>query len=264
MSYRKIKPFKCETCDEEFNTHTKYESHKCKNIYEIKIEIYNSMEVYNKHIIDNTKGASEFIKVSGFPEASLIEWCKQFLRPDGIMIDIGAHCGSYSIALAPYVKQVHAFEAERKTFYQLCGGIALNDMHEKITAYNYGITDDVESGSCKLLNVVSLDGGGSTFDKIDLILRHVPILRNEIVNMKCIDDFDLYNICFIKMDVENYELKALKGMLNTIFNSNYPPILFESNKEGLLRTAIFEFLEKNTYKISQINGYSNMFLANIF
>ena len=46
----------------------------------------------------------------GLFEAGLIEWCKQFCKPDKIMLDIGAHTGTYALSLASKSKNVYAFE----------------------------------------------------------------------------------------------------------------------------------------------------------
>ena len=77
---------------------------------------------------------------------------------------------------------------------------------------------------------------------------------------KTIDSFNLENIGFIKMDVEENELFVLKGALNTLKQSNYPTILFESNNSN---EELFSFLKNLNYKIIQISGCSNMFLASI-
>ena len=62
------------------------------------------------------------------------------------------------------------------------------------------------------------------------------------------------------MDVEDNELFVLKGALITLKRSNYPIILFESNNSN---EELFSFLKNLNYKIVQINGYSNMFLASV-
>jgi hypothetical protein len=56
----------------------------------------------------------------GLFEANLIEWSKQFCRQDRWFLDIGAHTGTYALALAPLCGGVVAFEPQRSTFYALC------------------------------------------------------------------------------------------------------------------------------------------------
>lgn len=44
---------------------------------------------------------------------------------------------------------------------------------------------------------------------------------------KTLDSFNIENIGLIKIDVEGFEEKVIRGGLMTIIKSNYPPILFE-------------------------------------
>ena len=61
------------------------------------------------------------------------------------------------------------------------------------------------------------------------------------------------------MDIEGNELDTLSASIETIINSNYPPILFECNGNN---HELFNFLSSTIgYNIININGYPNMFLA---
>ncbi len=106
--------------------------------------------------------ASKGIINNGIYERALIEWCQQFCQTDKLFLDIGAHAGTYSILLAPYCSQVHSFEAQRSTFYQLCGGIAINDLSSNIIAHHCALTSPDINGKEVILNIISEDGGGSS------------------------------------------------------------------------------------------------------
>jgi FkbM family methyltransferase len=238
---------------------------------EIKTVIYQSNKNHVQvskpaYIFNNYKGVSDWILNSKEPELALIKWVEQFVNPDSIFLDIGAHVGTYTINLAPKCKKVYAFEAQRLTYYQLCGGIVLNNF-TNVYAFNNGICGPDESGKILDLNIISEDGGGSTFDKSSIEPRNESILNTEKVFMKCIDDFDIEpNISLIKIDVENYELQVIQGCLNTIKKSNYPKILFETwveNWNVSKKENLFSFLTSIGYKIFPISGINNMFLASI-
>ena len=49
---------------------------------------------------------------------------------------------------------------------------------------------------------------------------------------KTLDSFNIENVGFIKIDVEGFEEKVIRGGLLTIIKSNYPPILFECWQVG--------------------------------
>ena len=104
-----------------------------------------------------------------------------------------------------------------------------------------------------ILNIVSLDGGGSTLHN-----NNNNILGTEEIEIKTLDSYNIDNIGFIKIDVEDNELNVLKGSVMTLQKSNYPKILFESNT---INETLFNFLKNLNYNIIEINGYKNMFLA---
>jgi FkbM family methyltransferase len=190
----------------------------------------------------------------GLFECQLIEWAKQFCNKDKVFLDIGAHTGTYSIELVSSCKEVVAFEPQRSTYYALCGGVAISGLSDKIICHQYGLGSEEQTGS-QLLKIVSNDGGGSSL----LPGGNENVLKEETIQVRTLDSFGLRNVGFIKMDVENNELNVLRGGLDTLRESNYPPILFESNASN---PTLFGFLrEALKYKIVTIGGVSNMYLA---
>lgn len=191
----------------------------------------------------------------GLFENNLIEWCKQFCAPDSLFLDIGAHTGSYAISLAPFAKQVIAFEPQKMTFYALCGGVALSGA-TNIDCIKIGL-GNVSQVGVKTLHIVSNDGGGSTV--------HAPspdkVLNTETIEIKTLDSLNVQGkISFIKMDVEENELHVLQGGMETIVRSGYPKILFESNSQT--NTALFDYLREILgYQIIKVHGFFNMYLA---
>jgi FkbM family methyltransferase len=189
----------------------------------------------------------------GLFESGLIEWCKQFCSKDKILLDIGAHTGTYALSLADHVKHVHAFEPQKMTYYSLCGGVSLSNM-TNITCHNFGLGSQDQEGMLTL-HIVSNDGGGSSISP-----DTDNILDSEEIQVKTLDSLQLKDIGFIKMDVENNEEFVINGGLETLKNSNYPPIMFECNDREAY-SSLFSLLEKLTYKIVPLTGAQNMFLA---
>ena len=190
----------------------------------------------------------------GLFESQLIEWSKQFCKPDKIFLDIGAHTGTYAISLATSSREVVAFEPQRSTFYALCGSVVASGYATQITCHHCGLGNKEQVGK-QILKIVSNDGGGSSL----LPSEREIVLREEEVEIRTLDSFHLTNIGFIKMDVENNELNVLKGALNTLNESDYPSILFESNGSN---PELFGFLREDLkYNVVQVNGVHNMYLA---
>ena len=211
-----------------------------KNIY---ILPYNNIDYYRNY---------------GLFEKNLIEWSKQFCTIDKNILDIGAHSGTYAISLAQCCNQVYAFEPQQMTYYSLCGSVALSNI-QNINCIKYGLGSEDQIG-IQTLNIVSDDGGGSTLHGGSDNNSNNRILKTENIEVKTLDRFNITNISFIKMDVEDNELNVLRGGLKTLKNSNYPKILFESNT---FNESLFNFLKDLKYNIIPINGVNNMFLASI-
>ena len=150
-------------------------------------------------------------------------------RPKGVFLDIGASFGSWTLAFAPYVTQIHAFEPQRFVFHLLCGTIALNDLSDKVEPHRVAL------GRCRsIANLAVLDytqtgnfGGLSIGDK--------PFPENEdppfqIVGEEEVDVFPFREfagsnpISFIKIDAEGSEYDILLGGLEVI--AQFRPLMF--------------------------------------
>jgi len=187
----------------------------------------------------------------GLFESDLIEWSKQFCSKDKIFIDIGAHTGTYALSLADFCQHVYAFEPQKDTYYALCGGVALSNK-KNVTCHQMGLGSPEQIGVNRL-KIVHSSGGGSSLHAT------TGIIGEEDVMIQTLDQFNLDNVGFIKMDVEENEYYVLKGATETLKRCGYPRILFESNDDN---KQLFEFIENlGEYKIVKINGYSNMYLA---
>jgi len=187
---------------------------------------------------------------NGLFECQLIEWCKQFCHKDKVFLDIGAHSGTYSISLSAYAKHVYSFEPQKMTYYALCGSVALSNK-DNITCLQYGLGSKSQVGK-QTLKIVSNDGGGSSLHSTS------GILREEQIQLNTLDSFELTDIGFIKMDVEENELYVLQGALQTLEQNQYPRILFESNFEN---QPLFDFIKGLGYNIVTVGGCNNMYLA---
>jgi FkbM family methyltransferase len=195
----------------------------------------------------------------GVPEAAIINWAKgQFCDISKTFIDGGAHMGVYSVLLSDSFKEVHSFEAQKRTYFQLCGNVFLNEK-ENVRPYNVAITSPAKANQITTLSIVSKDGGGST-----ICQPHAPVLATEKVKTATIDSFHIENVGLIKLDIEGNELKALEGARNTIERSNKPPIIFEANNDAWFtdqKKELFGYLNQNGYDIVEIKPFDNMYVA---
>ena len=206
---------------------------------------------------------------TGYYERGYIDWINSngYIKPDKNVIDIGAHIGFYTIALAEKAKHVYSFECSPKSFNYLCSNIALNNKDYNVSKYNYALTNNI-------LNETNVnyyirdpnDGGGNGITKFEYdIVNNTPFIK---VPTKTLDSFEITNVNFIKIDVEGHEKEVLQGAVKTIMENDYPKILFESwdiDKDdqllpaSSLRRELFEFITSLEYKI--VNVGRDMFIA---
>lgn len=203
------------------------------------------------YILVNDDQVDYFSSVpGGTPEAPLIEWATQFLKPGKTFIDVGAHCGTWSLFMAAFADEplVVSFEAQLSTYYQLCGGIALNGFQHIITAHHVALGKEP---SAMLLNIVNADGGGSSIQPLP---THTPdkVIRSELVDVDTLDRFGIQNVGLIKIDVEGNEANVLRGARKTI-ERDKPTILLESWDPKVRFWA--EDLRKDTLSVLLELGY---------
>ena len=160
---------------------------------------------------------SRKIMIDGIFEKKELTALKAFLLSNTdsrkICLDIGGNIGNHALYFSDLFEQVITFEPNRTTFQLL----ALNaKLASNITPVNIGIGDQEITLPAK---VDSLNIGGARVSEEDD--------ANIEFSLVALDDYLIENpvlsIDFIKMDVEGYELKALKGAAETL--KKHQPIL---------------------------------------
>lgn len=194
----------------------------------------------------------------GIPEIQLIEFCKQFQDTEKYFVDCGAHMGAYSIILSSFFEKVFAFEAQKRTFMQLCGNIFINEI-ENIEPINAGVTNLDDHGSVRGLTIVSEDGGGSTFCQTS----EKPLGVNQCTMVALDLVVEPERVGLMKLDIEGWELNALRGA-EMILSQSKPPLIFESNsgrENYSRRLELFGYLTEKGYQIQEMKPFDNMFAA---
>lgn len=127
------------------------------------------------------------------------------------IISAGAHIGLYVCGYAELFKTVYAFEPDPLHFYCLVNNVQFPNV----------VKIQCAVGEKAAVGVIAGNGMGSWVDTSveNLYLPIVPI-----------DAFQFPAVDVIQLDVEKYELMALKGAIDTI-NTHHPLLIIENGHE---------------------------------
>lgn len=156
------------------------------------------------------------------------------LRPGDVFVDGGANIGLLSMHASSIVGpagEVHSFEPNPAAARRLRWHVARN-LIRNLRCYEGGLSD--EGGTLELRVPGSANLAAGTLGPIP-DRYHGEISQRESVVVIPGDDLlpeDDARPLFIKLDVEGFELKALRGLMRTI-RSRRPAVLTEVNGEML-------------------------------
>lgn len=183
---------------------------------------------------------------------------KRLIRPGDIILDIGANIGFHSLyfsTLTGAKGKVIAIEPVNQNFSALKNNVVLNGFDNIITIQKALANEKKEiqihiDPEAKNPGAFSLLEGGIKNTSISCVKGD-----------DLVDELGFKRIDFIKIDVEGYELEALKGLTLTI-ESNRPTIIFEYDRTYQLKAlhapdAIFLFISSFNYRFECIDGYGH-------
>jgi len=187
------------------------------------------------------------------------EIVKNEIKPNDVVLDVGAHIGYFTLLFAKLVGsegKVFSFEPEPKNFELLTKNIEINNYENVITESK--IVSD-KNKTCTLYTFETSSGANRIYKP------------NENINVKPIEvdsiSLDEYfknseflkRIKFVKIDVEGAELLVLKSMKSIFQNNNNIKLLLEFNPKFLLEIGskssdFFNLLHSESFSIFFIDG----------
>lgn len=152
---------------------------------------------------------------------------QSLLKPGFVVVDAGANIGLYSAVMGRLVTssgRVISFEPVPRVFACLEQNALINKL-DMIEAHNAALGDAEGSYSMRLSSYNSGDNrpvvSGGTLTKM--------VRGDDIVGDRVVD--------FIKMDVQGFELPALKGLEKTVLSSRDLLLFFEYWPHGMERAG---------------------------
>lgn len=137
----------------------------------------------------------------------------------GVFVDIGAHCGLWSMQAERDFNMIYAFEPCRQYRDIYPHNMRGNDW----ILEHYGLSDKAEH----VTFIHEPNSSGGTHCKPDSCGEG---------ELRVLDDVGLVNVDLMKIDVEGYELKVLRGATNTI-KTHKPVIVIEQKGRDLSNYA---------------------------
>jgi FkbM family methyltransferase len=174
-------------------------------------------------------------------EKFIVTFVRHFINPNKNIIDLGANIGTHSIIYSNYTNgKVYSFEPQKVVFDILNKNVKLNNCKNIIT-HNFGASD---KNSKFYMNASYEKKDNQGAFAIDNNLNEENGLE---IECKIIDELNIENVCYIKIDVEGHEYEALLGLKNLLIRE-HPTLMIEIHNSCPTKNLSFKFLEKLGYK----------------
>lgn len=164
------------------------------------------------------------------------------------IVDIGAHFGYHTLNFAKLTNgQVYSFEPQPQNYNLLKLNAKINNL-QNIYPMMIGLSSKNESSKIPLVLKTKEKGNMGDFTINNLTSNFYSKIKS-----RTLDSFNYKDISLIKIDVQGWEKKVLKGAKNTI-NLNKPLLIIEFEKHQLLKSntsveELISYIRKLNYHI---------------
>ena len=184
---------------------------------------------------------------------------KKLIKPNSVVLDIGAHTGNMSVAYSMFADKVIAFEPNPATFEILEKNSKLNS---NIIPYNFGCSDEEGEIEFHYSDPGFNNGGYATKTDFGVgVTGHNTPIEVYCVNVdsliKELHSSDYNNISYIKIDCEGHD-KSILLTLKSIIEVNKPIIQTEiydglSLNERIELIETIDSLDYDCYNFTEAN-----------
>jgi FkbM family methyltransferase len=207
-----------------------------------------SVKGFNFIVHKNDTCVADCLRSGELFEKFIVTFVRHFINPKRNIIDLGANIGTHSVIYSNYTDgTVYSFEPQKTVFDILTKNIEANNCNN-IIPYNFGasnVNKEFFMNAC----YENKDNQGAF--KIDDLLNENSGLK---IECKIIDELEIQDVCYVKIDVEGHEYEALLGMKQLLIR-DHPTIMIEIHDSCPTKNDTMELLielgYKTHYRLSQ-------------
>lgn len=183
-------------------------------------------------------------RTRNFYEINTLTFLQLHYKKFDNVIDIGSNIGNHMLFYCSCMdaKQVHCFEPNEYNFATLRTNISLNNLDDVVKTYpvplgaapGKGVQQDFSLKNTGMNRIVKADENNIAAGTIDI---------------RALDEFDIQNVSFIKIDVEGFEMEVLMGAKKTI--EKWKPVIM---------VEVFELKRKEVDVLMEEFGYRKLIM----
>jgi FkbM family methyltransferase len=159
-----------------------------------------------------------------------LDYCKTQNKKFKTVIDVGAWCGTWAKSMEPHARKIIAFEPDPVHFECLQRNCTINCVPRR----------EALGDEQKMISLTE-----------DNFTQAKRVTGDGDIKMTTIDSLEYSDVDLIKIDVEGYEMKVLKGAEKTLKKSQYLMIELNNNtkKYGSNNANVEKYLDENGFKV---------------
>jgi FkbM family methyltransferase len=164
---------------------------------------------------------------------SFIKWCESNKKKFDLIVDVGAWCGTWTLSMQQFAKQIHCYEPNKIHYGCLVRNISA---YSHVESFNQALGN--KDGLVKLTTESATQNTRVLLEKGDTQINKL-------------DSLGYNKIDLIKIDVEGLEMEVLKGATKILNNVEYLMIELNGNSEryGSSKKNIKEHLNALGFKV---------------
>jgi len=174
----------------------------------------------HKFFIDPATDIGLELLLTGRFERDAIARCANFIRPDGIVVDVGANIGVHTVHFASFARlgRVICFEPARSTFMYLLRNV---EHLANVIPLNFALSDTTGVQTFFVAADNAYSGLKDTGREPILRQESVACFRGDEILLSLIQN---QRVDLVKIDVEGLEMQVLNGMKEFIVR--HRPVIF--------------------------------------